>query len=57
MVPEKELDRWIEYAGEPVWEQWVNEREKAGDSDARKVLDRTLELIETYHPDPKVTLP
>lgn len=34
--------------GRPIWDEWVNEMEKRG-LPGRKVLNRTLELIEAYN--------
>ncbi len=49
-IPPDELKRWIDVAGKPLWEKWVADREAEGHTDARKILNRTLELIETYQP-------
>ena len=35
---------------QPLWEKWVKDNEAAGNSDAKKILDTTLELIKTYQP-------
>ncbi len=56
-IPPDELNRWIEVAGKPLWEKWVTDREAEGHRDARKILNRTLELINTYHPATKVSFP
>jgi len=49
-LPDDEVARWTEIAGEPLWEQWVADREAEGYTEAREILDRCLELIETYNP-------
>ncbi|MEW6669579.1 MAG: TRAP transporter substrate-binding protein [Thermodesulfobacteriota bacterium] len=56
-IPPAELKRWIDVAGKPLWEKWVADRAAEGYPEARKILNRTLELIETYHPSTKVSLP
>lgn len=43
---EQEMISWREQFGEPLWEQWVKDREAQGQTDARAILDRALELIE-----------
>jgi len=48
-VPDDELAKWTEVAGRPLWEQWVQEMTAAGHPEAQEILDRTFELIETYH--------
>jgi TRAP-type C4-dicarboxylate transport system substrate-binding protein len=47
--PASELERWRE-AAEPIWEQWLNDMEAAGHPEAQEILDRALELVETYRP-------
>jgi TRAP-type C4-dicarboxylate transport system substrate-binding protein len=49
-IPPNELEKWTEVAGKPLWEEWVKAMEAEGYTDARDILDKTLELIETYHP-------
>ena len=49
-LPDDEVARWTEIAGEPLWEQWVADREAEGYSEARDILDTCLELIESYNP-------
>jgi TRAP-type C4-dicarboxylate transport system substrate-binding protein len=49
-IPSGELERWKEVAGKPLWKKWVADRVAEGYPEAQKILDRTLELIETYHP-------
>ena len=45
-----ELEKWKEVAGKPLWKKWVADRTAEGHTEAQKILDRTLELIETYNP-------
>ena len=45
-LPKAELNRWIETAGRPVWNRWVEVMEKRG-LPAKAVLADTLKLIET----------
>lgn len=49
-IPPAELERWTEAAGEPLWEEWVKAREAEGHTEARDILNTTLELIKTYRP-------
>lgn len=42
-----EYDKWIGVAGEPLWDQWLNEMESKG-LPGQKVLDKYQELIEKY---------
>ena len=49
-LPQEELERWVEVAGQPVWENWVKEMEAKGYPEAQEILDTTLELLKTYHP-------
>jgi TRAP-type C4-dicarboxylate transport system substrate-binding protein len=51
-VPQDELDKWIEVAGLPLWDVWVQEMTAKGHPEAQQILDRMLELIETYEPSP-----
>lgn len=43
---EQEVASWREQFGEPLWEQWVKDREAEGHSEARDILNRALELLE-----------
>jgi TRAP-type C4-dicarboxylate transport system substrate-binding protein len=49
-IPPGELEKWKEVAGKPLWKKWVADRVAEGHTDAQKILDRTLELIESYNP-------
>jgi len=40
----------LQELAEPLWEDWVNKMEAAEHSEARDILDTTLELIQTYQP-------
>ena len=44
-LPEKERERWLEISGKPLWEQWIKGMESKGYSEARKILNTTLELL------------
>jgi TRAP-type transport system periplasmic protein len=44
-VPPQEVARWRKIAGEPLWADWVKRMEAKGRTDARRVLDATLELL------------
>lgn len=43
--PAEEIQRWIDVGGKPVWDQWVKKMEDRGFSDARAIVDATLNLI------------
>jgi TRAP-type C4-dicarboxylate transport system substrate-binding protein len=49
-LPDEEVSKWSELAGEPLWKQWVADREAEGYTEAQEILDTTLELIKTYNP-------
>ena len=49
-LPDEEVSKWTELAGEPLWKQWVSDREAEGYTEAQEILDTTLELIKTYNP-------
>jgi TRAP-type transport system periplasmic protein len=49
-IPPAELEKWKEVAGKPLWKKWVTARVAEGHTDGQRILDRTLELIETYNP-------
>ena len=49
-LPDDEVARWTNLAGEPLWAQWVADREAEGYTEAQEILDTTLELIKTYNP-------
>jgi len=46
VLPQDELDRWVEIAGQPIWDEWVAEMEGEGCDEAQESLDRVLELID-----------
>jgi len=46
ILPQDELDRWVEIAGQPIWDDWVADMEDAGFDEAQELLDRVLELID-----------
>jgi TRAP-type C4-dicarboxylate transport system substrate-binding protein len=43
-MSDDERQRWIETAGQPIWDNWVAAMEKQGHSQAREILDTVLEL-------------
>jgi len=45
--PAEEIEKWRATA-KPIWDQWVDKMEKAGHSDAQKILDRALQLLDQY---------
>lgn len=49
-VPPAEMQKWVDVAARPLWDKWVKERTAKGHPEAQKILDRTLELIDTYEP-------
>ena len=46
-LTDAELATWRDEFGKPMWEQWVKDMEAKGHTDARAILDRALELLET----------
>ena len=48
-LPQEEIDKLIAIS-KPIQEDWVKKMEAQGYTDARKILDRTIELIKTYNP-------
>ena len=46
VLPQDELDRWVDIAGQPIWDDWVTEMEDAGFDEAQEILDRVVELID-----------
>ena len=43
--PAAEVEKWREIAGKPLWETWVKAQEGKGFSDARDILNTTLQLL------------
>lgn len=46
--PKEEVDRWVKIAGKPLWDDWVQKMEKAGHSNARKIQEEALRLVQEY---------
>jgi TRAP-type C4-dicarboxylate transport system substrate-binding protein len=44
-LPADEVAKWRAIAGEPLWETWVAAQEAAGNTDARDILNTTLNLL------------
>lgn len=40
----EERQKWVDLGAKPIWENWVKTMEKQGVSDARQILDTTLDL-------------
>ena len=49
-VPPAELKKWIDVAAHPLWDKWVKDQTAKGHPEAQQILNRALELIETYEP-------
>jgi TRAP-type transport system periplasmic protein len=49
-VPGAEVQKWIAVAARPLWDKWAKERTAKGHPEAQQILNRTLELIDTYKP-------
>lgn len=45
IVPPAELAKWSNTAGEPLWNEWVKKMEGKGRTEAKQVLDATLQLL------------
>jgi TRAP-type C4-dicarboxylate transport system substrate-binding protein len=41
---DEERQRWIDTAGKPIWDQWVNKMIEAGHSNAQEILDTAISL-------------
>ena len=46
--PQSEIDRWIEVAGKPLWQAWVNKMEDRGFTSAGKIQETAIQLVEEY---------
>jgi TRAP-type C4-dicarboxylate transport system substrate-binding protein len=46
--PKKEVDRWIEKAGKPLWDMWVKRMESRGYQNARKIQEEAIRLVKEY---------
>jgi len=49
-VPPAEVQKWIAVAARPLWDKWVKDQTAKGHPEAQQILNRTLELIDTYKP-------
>jgi len=49
-VPPAEIQKWIAAAARPLWDKWVQDLTAKGHPEAKRILNRVLELIETYQP-------
>jgi TRAP-type C4-dicarboxylate transport system substrate-binding protein len=47
-LPQDELQRWIDKAGKPVWNSWVQTQKAAGLNNAQQILDDALALSKQY---------
>jgi TRAP-type C4-dicarboxylate transport system substrate-binding protein len=46
--PKEEVDRWIEIAGKPLWDEWVKNMEKRGCTSAQKIQDEAIRLAKEF---------
>jgi TRAP-type transport system periplasmic protein len=44
-IPAAEVANWSKIGGEPLWETWVKAQEAKGATDARDILNTTLDLL------------
>lgn len=44
-IPANEVANWSKLGGEPLWENWVKAQEAKGSTDARDILNTTLQLL------------
>jgi TRAP-type C4-dicarboxylate transport system substrate-binding protein len=44
-IPAAEVASWSKIGGEPLWDVWVKAQEAKGSTDARDILNTTLELL------------
>ncbi len=47
-VPDSDVAQWRQTAGEPLWENWVKSMEAKGFTEARDILNTTLQLLKDY---------
>jgi TRAP-type C4-dicarboxylate transport system substrate-binding protein len=47
-LPPDEVEKWRKIAGEPIWEAWTKKMESSGYTEAREILNTTLNLIKAY---------
>jgi TRAP-type C4-dicarboxylate transport system substrate-binding protein len=52
-VSPEELQKWIKVSAYPLWDKWVKDSTAKGHPESQKILDRILQLIETYKPSYK----
>ena len=46
--PQEEIDRWIEVAGKPLWQEWVKKMEARGFKSASQIQAKAIELVKEY---------
>jgi TRAP-type C4-dicarboxylate transport system substrate-binding protein len=46
--PKEEVDRWIKIAGKPLWDEWVLKMEKRGHTNARKIQEEAVRLVNHF---------
>lgn len=44
-IPEKDLENWRKIGGAPLWEAWVKAQEEKGFTNAREILNTTLQML------------
>ena len=44
-IPDADVANWSKVGGEPLWEAWVKAQEAKGNTDARAILNTTLQLL------------
>lgn len=44
-LPTDERARWLEIGGKPIWRGWIKKMESKGHSEAKGILDSTLEML------------
>jgi TRAP-type C4-dicarboxylate transport system substrate-binding protein len=53
-VPDEEIQKWIEIAGQPIWDAWVKAQTAAGVTNAQQILDDTIALSKQYAAEPSM---
>jgi TRAP-type C4-dicarboxylate transport system substrate-binding protein len=53
-VPDAEIQKWIEIAGQPIWDAWVKTQIAAGVTNAQQILDDTIALSKQYAAEPSM---
>lgn len=45
-LPKSEKERWLEKAGKPIWNDWLDKMKREGHPEAKQILDELLSMYE-----------